>query len=1273
MWTEQFGTAASDGARSVAVDPTDGSPVVAGYTGGSLEGESSSGGRDAFLRKHSSSGESQWTRQFGSSLRDDALDVAVDQRGNTYVAGVGDPLQRGRTGAYIAKYLPDGSLATRKNASGNERPWVKQFGGGRIQTFALDPEGNPFIAVNINGDVYVYKLNPAGVFEESQPFGAYCNLLDISFGSAVGRGGDPSVYVTGITSGQIDDAGRRCNWNPGITDSTDQLFLIKFDGNLNKKWHKQFGSYGGSSFAMGVAVDSNDDAYVVGNTTGVVRGANPTSSSETNEGGRDHFIVKVGEYFDVVSRKHKGRIEWARQFGTPGNEFARDITIDAEDNLYVAGNTTGSFDEAKPNAGGTDAFVGKYDAKGEELVVRQFGAGGNDSAQGIAHDALTKSVLVTGNTNGSFDGAANAGGADGFLFKVRDENLNAGPPPGAEPKTPLIFVPGAAGTELLYGPEDDIVDPNTGSLVPMEKWIDLPKLLLPLDPFLLDLRLAPNGEDPFGPETKYETRVGDIVRMGESDLLDVDPVAELEAAGYEEGKDLFPFPYDWRKDTETTKGGGYLYFDGDTSKDMTLVEFIDYVQRETGAEQVDVMAHSLGGLVTLSAMRDPAVKNPDGTGKVRKVLTLGTPVLGATKFYGFLQYRLGCFIEIPDLACISNPANLQKTIENFPALYQGIPGRNFHAAEGSPLVFDYDSDGDGARDGEKSYEYWTGLDGRPADGDNVAKSHNEALMRAGDEYHERYDDLAAAPFAAPLEYTRIVGDSRATPESFHKKLSKPNCSPDREYSEIPCTYKDYEYEIIESGIDRFEGGDGTIPLHSADVYNPSRGFDMTFDHPNVYAHNVEHGTLATDESVLGFAVTYFADERQASSRNAQASSPMSFFAMREANAQGTPQDTEEVARIAEQSGLSMTPESFGGIEVFTSGPVRGYLEDGAGEKLGDAEERPGESIAQEIPGGDYNRIADSQSFFLNDANGSYQANFEAVGGEEIEVKVRNFVSGKITEQAIYRLESPAGSDLKLGFSTDAEVGAGELLVDTDSDGTVDRRVPPVSVVKGPAASEYDAPTTTLDSKVVESSTPRGPRDDGTDGGRGRPRPEEALVTLSADDGPDGSGVATTYYALPGDTELRVYESPFRVPLGTVVRFGSTDKADNVEVQRSVRVDDTPSGRNGAEPISAGDNLRRYIEHDGDEDWFVFEADGTSTYRLHLHGLPTDYDLTLHDGSGNEIASSTERGRRSEEVRQKLTTGRYYVQVSGFEGAWDNDKPYSLDFDTLGSGTGRENR
>lgn len=41
-------------------------------------------------------------------------------------------------------------------------------------------------------------------------------------------------------------------------------------------------------------------------------------------------------------------------------------------------------------------------------------------------------------------------------------------------------------------------------------------------------------------------------------------------------------------------------------------------------------------------------------------------------------------------------------------------------------------------------------------------------------------------------------------------------------------------------------------------------------------------------------------------------------------------------------------------------------------------------------------------------------------------------------------------------------------------------------------------------------------------------------------------------------------------------------------------------------------LKRYIDPQDDRDWFAFEADGSSTYTVQLHGLPEDYDLGIYE-------------------------------------------------------------
>lgn len=88
------------------------------------------------------------------------------------------------------------------------------------------------------------------------------------------------------------------------------------------------------------------------------------------------------------------------------------------------------------------------------------------------------------------------GGIDGFLVKVRAENLDGGPPPATEAaKTPVIFVPGIAGTRLEYAETFDASDPLSNG----EKWPRTEHYLGDVtgDLGLLDLRLASDGIRPF--------------------------------------------------------------------------------------------------------------------------------------------------------------------------------------------------------------------------------------------------------------------------------------------------------------------------------------------------------------------------------------------------------------------------------------------------------------------------------------------------------------------------------------------------------------------------------------------------------------------------------------------------------------------------------------------------------------------------------------------------------------------------------------------------------
>ena len=140
-WTAQFGTRYPDDADGLTIDPA-GNLYVIGQTSGELPGQKAAGMIDAFLRRYDPAGREVWTRQFGSYERDLPKGVALDDGGNIYVVGQTFGTLPGQTSAggwdaFIRKYNPAG-----------DEVWTRQFGGGGGESAAavrVDHAGNAYV------------------------------------------------------------------------------------------------------------------------------------------------------------------------------------------------------------------------------------------------------------------------------------------------------------------------------------------------------------------------------------------------------------------------------------------------------------------------------------------------------------------------------------------------------------------------------------------------------------------------------------------------------------------------------------------------------------------------------------------------------------------------------------------------------------------------------------------------------------------------------------------------------------------------------------------------------------------------------------------------------------------------------------------------------------------------------------------------------------------------------------------------------------------------
>lgn len=161
-----------------------------------------------------------------------------------------------------------------------------------------------------------------------------------------------------------------------------------------------YATYLGGSFeddAYGIAIDTNGDAYVTGQTTSANFPTVAGGFKITNSGVFDAFVTKISS--DGSS------LLYSTYVGGSGQDSGNAIAVDGSGNAFVAGGTgsadfphTGGFQTTLK--GGFDAFVFELNSAGTALIYSTYiGGTGNDFASGIAiHGG---NAVIVGSTSSS--------------------------------------------------------------------------------------------------------------------------------------------------------------------------------------------------------------------------------------------------------------------------------------------------------------------------------------------------------------------------------------------------------------------------------------------------------------------------------------------------------------------------------------------------------------------------------------------------------------------------------------------------------------------------------------------------------------------------------------------------------------------------------------------------------------------------------------------------------------------------------------------------------
>ncbi|UCD19073.1 MAG: nucleotide-binding protein, partial [candidate division WOR-3 bacterium] len=239
LWSKRFGDTSAQYANAITVDAS-GNVTIAGYLEGSVDfgggALTNVGSIDIFVAQFDAAGDHMWSKRFGDSDAEWAVDIACDASGNVIMAGHfestvnfggGTLTSAGQTDGYVVKFSSTGTHL-----------WSKRFGDADEQVancVTADASGNVILGGNFAGtvncggdeltsagsfDIYITKFTSTGT-----------HLWSESFGDASGQGiagvaaGSMGViFVTGALEGTVDFGGGALT-SAGSTD----IFVAKFE------------------------------------------------------------------------------------------------------------------------------------------------------------------------------------------------------------------------------------------------------------------------------------------------------------------------------------------------------------------------------------------------------------------------------------------------------------------------------------------------------------------------------------------------------------------------------------------------------------------------------------------------------------------------------------------------------------------------------------------------------------------------------------------------------------------------------------------------------------------------------------------------------------------------------------------------------------------------------------------------------------------------------------------------------------------------------------
>ncbi len=384
----------------------------------------SNGFYDVFIKKTNPDGGLAWAIGLGNTLFDYGTGITTDEEGNVYVTGYFDEttdfdpgeeefelIAQGGGDIFILKLDSDGNFVWAKTVGGTGYEESNSIGvdelgnvyvmGYLYETVDFDPGEDDFSYSSQGAaDVFVLVLNSTGGFEKVYTFGG--DDQDLALDMTVKSSSE--IFISGFFTGTADLDPRPFDEYlvsaggdyAGFTMQIDETGAITNIANTE----------GGNITAYSIAVDADNNMYMVGNFNGTVNFAPESGNSDftfTSNIAFNGFIMKV---------LSDGTVAWARQLAADDPTFIFDVEVGSDGKVHSAGyfggttdfdpSDTEEFMLTQESESASDAFLVTLDSEGNFISAYQFGGVGFIDTHQLGMDA-EDNIYLSAQFDGTVD------------------------------------------------------------------------------------------------------------------------------------------------------------------------------------------------------------------------------------------------------------------------------------------------------------------------------------------------------------------------------------------------------------------------------------------------------------------------------------------------------------------------------------------------------------------------------------------------------------------------------------------------------------------------------------------------------------------------------------------------------------------------------------------------------------------------------------------------------------------------------------------------------